>query len=96
MGILQVLGSEFREIMNFEILNFHPCKSVILDCLYVVFFILLVYICYVCTSVWVSVHARIQKVLSVGSNFDIVFYEGRKDPNSTIRGASTARQRNAI
>ena len=27
------------------------------------------------------IHARIQKVLSKGSNFDNVFVEGREDPN---------------
>ena len=34
-----------------------------------------------------------------GSNFDNVFFlvdEGRKDPNTTINGPSSARQRNAI
>ena len=42
--------------------------------------------------------ARIQKVLSEGSNFDNVFLflfflkfdEGRKDPNTTVSGPSTA------
>ena len=36
-------------------------------------------------------HARIQKVLSVVSNFDNVFLvdEGRKDPDTTIRGPSS-------
>ena len=47
-------------------------------------------------------HARIQKVLSRGSNFDGVFFgfflvdEGREDLNTTISGSSSARQRNAI
>ena len=46
-------------------------------------------------------HARIQKVLSEGSNFNFLllfsfFYEGRKDSNTTISGLSRARQRNAI
>ena len=47
-------------------------------------------------------HLRIQRVLS--ENFDNVFFfffffkfdEGNKDPNTTISGPSTGRQRNAI
>ena len=53
-------------------------------------------------------HARIQNVLSRGSNFDNVFFfffysffsslvnEGREDQNTTISGPSSARQQNAI
>ena len=42
-------------------------------------------------------HARIQKVLSGGSNFDnFLVDEERENPNTTIRGSSSARQRNAI
>ena len=43
--------------------------------------------------------ARIQKVLSQGSDFDNVFFlvdEVRDDPNTTISGPTSARQRNAI
>ena len=40
-------------------------------------------------------HARIQKILPAGPNFDN-FDEGRKDPNTTISGPSSARQQNAI
>ena len=47
-------------------------------------------------------HARIQKVLPEGSNFEKVFVlgfflvdGGRKVPNTTISGQSSARQRNA-
>ena len=52
------------------------------------------------TFTWFT-HARIQKVLSEGSNFNFLclfsfFDEGRKDSNTTISGPSTARQRNAI
>ena len=39
-------------------------------------------------------HVRIQKVLSEGAKF--LVDEGRKDPNTTISGASSARQLNAI
>ena len=50
------------------------------------------------------VHVRIQKVLSEGSKFDNVsflFYfflidDGIEDPNTTINGPPSARQRNAI
>ena len=37
-------------------------------------------------------HARIQKVLSEGSNFDNVYLvdEGREDPNTTISGPALA------
>ena len=43
--------------------------------------------------------ARIQKILSEGSNFDNVFFfilvnEGREDRNTTISGPSSVRQRN--
>ena len=45
-------------------------------------------------------HSRIQKVLSEGVQLDKVFFvkfdERRKDPNTTISGPSTARQRNAF
>ena len=45
-------------------------------------------------------HARIQKVLSEGSNFDNVFFfavdEGREDPSTTIIGPSSTCQRKAI
>ena len=47
-------------------------------------------------------HARIQKVLSEGSNFNFLFLfsfffdEGRKDSNTTITGPSTACQQNAV
>ena len=38
-----------------------------------------------------------RKFCQRGSNFDNVFFdEGRKDPSTTIRGSSSARQRNAI
>ena len=43
--------------------------------------------------------ARIQKVLPEGSDFDSVFFlvdEVRDDPNTTISGPTSARQRNAI
>ena len=45
-----------------------------------------------------SYHARIQKVLSEGANFEHFFLvdEGRKDQNTTIKGQSSARQRNTI
>ena len=41
---------------------------------------------------------RIKKVLSMGSNFDNVFFVdvGREDPSTTIRCSSLARKRNAI
>ena len=44
-------------------------------------------------------HARIQKSLSEGSNFEYIFFlldEGIDDPNATMNGPSSARQRNAI
>ena len=41
-------------------------------------------------------HARIQKVLSEGVQLFFSFDEWRKDPNTSISGLSTARQRNAI
>ena len=40
-------------------------------------------------------HTRIQKVLPEGSNFDN-YDEGRYDPNTTISGPLSARQRNTI
>ena len=44
--------------------------------------------------------ARIQKVLPEGSDFDVVFFslvdEGRDNPNTTISGPRSARQRNTI
>ena len=45
-----------------------------------------------------KMHARIQKVLSEGPKFDNVFLvgEGKEDPNNTINGPSSARQRNAV
>ena len=47
--------------------------------------------------VWTP-HARIQKVLSKGSTFDKFFLvdEGIENPNITIIGPSSVRQRNAI
>ena len=41
---------------------------------------------------------RIQKVLPEGSDFDVFFLvdEGSDDPNTTISGPTSARQRNAI
>ena len=48
------------------------------------------------------IHARIQKVLSEGANFANGFFcvsiladEGSEDPNTTLNGPSSARQRNA-
>ena len=43
-------------------------------------------------------HARIQKVMSGGSNCEFFFLidEGREDPNTTLSGPSSALQRNAI
>ena len=44
-------------------------------------------------------HARIQKVLSEGVQHSQRFFKlmrGREDPNTTINGPSSARQRNAI
>ena len=47
-----------------------------------------------------SIHAWIQKFLSEGVQFDVFFLvvvdEGRKNPDTTIRGPSSARQRNTI
>ena len=48
-----------------------------------------------------SSHARIQKVLPEGSNFEgflgvCLVVERREDPNTTICGPTSARQRNAI
>ena len=45
--------------------------------------------------------ARIQKICPKGSSFDKVYFsflvnEGREDPNTTISGLPSARQRNAI
>ena len=40
-------------------------------------------------------HARIQKVLSEGSNFFLVD-DGREDPKTTKSGPSSARHRNAV
>ena len=39
-------------------------------------------------------HARIQKVLSVGVHLTkfLIVYEGRDDPNANISGLSSARQ----
>ena len=51
------------------------------------------------TSLVGTDHARIQKVLTEGSTFDNVSFlvvEGREDPNTTISGPSSVRQRNAI
>ena len=43
-------------------------------------------------------HLSIQKILSEGLNFDNFYLvdEGKEDPNTTISGSSSARQRNAI
>ena len=43
-------------------------------------------------------HARIQTLLSEGSNFELLFFsfDERKDPNTNINGPSSARQRYAI
>ena len=48
-----------------------------------------------------SLHILIQKVLPEGSDFDNVFFsyivnEVRDDPNTTISGPTSTRQRNAI
>ena len=43
-------------------------------------------------------HARMQKVLSEGSTFDkdfLLVFDRREDPNTTISGPSSVRQRNA-
>ena len=43
-------------------------------------------------------NVRIQKIMSDGSNLDngILVDEGWEDPNTTLSGPSSARQRNAI
>ena len=49
------------------------------------------------TSLVGTDHARIHKVLTEGSTFDNVSFlvvEGREDPNTTISGPSSVRQRN--
>ena len=46
-----------------------------------------------------QIHARIQKVCQRGQTLTTFFFlvdEGRKDPDTTIRGQSSARRRNAI
>ena len=44
-----------------------------------------------------SLHARIQKVWQRDPTLTFVLVdEGREDPNTTISGSSSARQRNAI
>ena len=57
-------------------------------------------LCMGAANALVRLHARIQKVLSEGSNSDngVIFLgdEGREDPNTTKRGPLSARQQNAI
>ena len=49
-----------------------------------------------------NIHARIQKVLSEGANFDLVIFynflvdEGREGPNTILSGPSLTRQRNVV
>ena len=51
-----------------------------------------------CAGLFTDTCADPERFVIGGSNFDNVFFndEGRKDPNTTISGPSSARQQNAI